>query len=122
MMSRALETWLGLPTWSAPVAPSFSSHGWRKPSRLRSDVMKPARPILGLDPRPVAPSSRISPPEPVDAPEKGETAVGWLCVSTLMRIGYACGADRTYGAGPAAAGEKTRIAFESEFMTAALSE
>jgi len=29
-------------------------------------------------PRPVAPSSRISPPEPVAAPGKGEMAVGWL--------------------------------------------
>ena len=31
---------------------------------------------LGLSARPVAPSSRISPPEPVAAPGKGEMAVG----------------------------------------------
>ncbi len=41
---------------------------------------------MGLAPRPVAPSSRISPPEPVAAPGKGEMAVGWLCVSTLQRM------------------------------------
>ena len=37
-------------------------------------------------PRPVAPSSRISPPEPVAAPGNGEIAVGWLCVSTFIRM------------------------------------
>jgi len=31
---------------------------------------------LGLAPLPVAPSSLISPPEPVAAPEKGDIAVG----------------------------------------------
>ncbi|MCY1447650.1 hypothetical protein D9M71_642800 [compost metagenome] len=48
--------------------------------------MKPVRPALGLAPRPVAPSSRISPPEPVEAPENGAMAVGWLCVSTFIRM------------------------------------
>ena len=38
------------------------------------------------EPIPVAPSSRISPPTPVAAPEKGEIAVGWLWVSTFIMI------------------------------------
>ena len=42
------------------------------------ETVKPVKPALGLDPRPVAPSSRISPPAPVEAPGKGEIAVGWL--------------------------------------------
>ena len=49
----------------------------------RFETEKPIRPALGLAPRPVAPSSRISPPEPVAAPGNGEMAVGWLCVSHL---------------------------------------
>ena len=40
------------------------------------ETEKPAKPALGLLPRPVAPSSRISPPEPVAAPGNGEIAVG----------------------------------------------
>ena len=43
-------------------------------------------PALLRAPRPVAASSRISPPEPVAAPGKGEIAVGWLWVSTFIRI------------------------------------
>ena len=39
-----------------------------------------------FEPRPVAPSSRISPPEPVAAPGNGEIAVGWLWVSTFISI------------------------------------
>ena len=50
------------------------------------ETVKPQRPALGLAPRPVAPSSRISPPAPVAAPGQGEIAVGWLCVSTFMRM------------------------------------
>src|SRR6185295_15797917 len=46
----------------------------------------PVRPALGLAPRPVAPSSRISPPEPVAAPGNGEMAVGWLWVSTFISM------------------------------------
>ena len=42
----------------------------------RFEVVKPARPALGFAPRPVAPSSRISPPEPVEAPGNGAIAVG----------------------------------------------
>ena len=52
----------------------------------RCDTEKPVSPAFGFAPRPVAPSSRISPPEPVEAPGNGEMAVGWLCVSTFMRI------------------------------------
>ena len=48
------------------------------------ETVKPVMPALGLEPRPVAPSSRISPPAPVDAPGKGEIAVGWLWVSTFI--------------------------------------
>ncbi|MNV89587.1 hypothetical protein D3C71_1838960 [compost metagenome] len=47
-------------------------------------TVKPVKPALGLEPRPVAPSSRISPPAPVEAPGNGEMAVGWLCVSTFI--------------------------------------
>src|SRR3546814_7404879 len=65
----------------------------------RCETENPHSPALGLPPRPVAPSSRISPPAPVDAPANGEIAVGWLWVSrseehtselqSLMRISYA---------------------------------
>ncbi|MCW0417550.1 hypothetical protein NB689_003304 [Xanthomonas sacchari] len=51
----------------------------------RCETLKPVRPALGLPPRPVAPSSRISPPAPVEAPGNGAIAVGWLWVSTLMQ-------------------------------------
>ena len=47
-------------------------------------TVKPVSPALGRAPRPVAPSSRISPPAPVLAPGKGLIAVGWLCVSTFI--------------------------------------
>ena len=36
----------------------------------RLETVKPTRPAFGLAPRPVAPSSRISPPDPVAAPGK----------------------------------------------------
>ena len=51
---------------------------------LKLDTLNPTKPILGFAPLPVAPSSLISPPEPVAAPGYGEIAVGWLCVSTLI--------------------------------------
>ena len=51
-------------------------------SRPRSRPGRPSASRRG----PVAPSSRISPPEPVAAPGNGEIAVGWLCVSTLIRM------------------------------------
>ena len=38
--------------------------------------VKPTNPAFGLAPVPVAPSSRISPPDPVAAPGKGAIAVG----------------------------------------------
>ena len=40
------------------------------------NALKPHKPALGLPPRPVAPSSRISPPAPVEAPGNGAIAVG----------------------------------------------
>ena len=43
---------------------------------LKFDTLKPTSPILGFAPLPVAPSSLISPPEPVAAPGYGEIAVG----------------------------------------------
>ena len=52
----------------------------------RFDTEKPVRPALGLPPRPVAPSSRISPPAPVAAPGRGAMAVGWLWVSTFINM------------------------------------
>ena len=52
----------------------------------RFDTENPQRPALGFDPRPVAPSSLISPPDPVAAPGNGEMAVGWLCVSTFIKV------------------------------------
>ena len=54
------------------------------PGRCRFETLKPVSPAFGCEPRPVAPSSRISPPAPVDAPGNGEIAVGWLCVSTFI--------------------------------------
>ena len=50
----------------------------------RLETLYPTKPILGFAPLPVAPSSLISPPDPVDAPGYGEIAVGWLWVSTLI--------------------------------------
>ena len=56
--------------------PLSASQGWTKPGMRRFDTVKPTSPAFGLAPRPVAPSSRISPPEPVAAPGNGEIAVG----------------------------------------------
>ncbi len=61
-----------------------ASHGCGRVGMRRCETEKPVRPALGLPPRPVAPSSRISPPAPVEAPGNGAIAVGWLCVSTLI--------------------------------------
>ena len=49
--------------------PYFDSQGCSKPGIFRSETVKPIKPAFGLEPLPVAPSSRISPPEPVAAPE-----------------------------------------------------
>ncbi len=43
---------------------------------FKFDTENPVSPAFGFEPRPVAPSSLISPPEPVAAPGKGEIAVG----------------------------------------------
>ena len=58
---------------------------------------EPDQPGLRAAPRsPTAPSSRISPPDPVDAPGYGAMAVGWLCVSTfiMMCTGSSCERER----------------------------
>ena len=65
---------------------SAASHGRSKPGIRRFETVNPTSPAFGFAPRPVAPSSRISPPEPVAAPGKGEIAVGWLWVSTFMSV------------------------------------
>ena len=56
--------------------PYFLSQGCSNPGIFRLETVKPVKPDLGFEPRPVAPSSRISPPAPVAAPGKGEMAVG----------------------------------------------
>ena len=56
--------------------PKSVSHGCSKPGTRKFDTENPTKPALGLPPIPVAPSSRISPPEPVAAPGHGEIAVG----------------------------------------------
>ena len=53
-----------------------SSHGCANPGMRRCDVVNPVSPAFGRAPIPVAPSSRISPPEPVAAPGNGAIAVG----------------------------------------------
>ena len=55
---------------------AFSSHACLAPGSTKFETEKPHKPAFGLEPVPVAPSSRISPPEPVAAPAKGEIAVG----------------------------------------------
>ncbi|MNT53202.1 hypothetical protein D3C72_1902800 [compost metagenome] len=79
MMDKGEAMRSGRPWWSA-------SQGCSASSKRRCDTVKPVRPALGLAPRPVAPSSRISPPAPVEAPGNGEIAVGWLCVSTFISV------------------------------------
>ena len=43
---------------------------------LKCETEKPHKPAFGFAPLPVAPSSLISPPEPVAAPGNGAMAVG----------------------------------------------
>ena len=66
--------------------PKSVSHGCTKFGIRKLDTEKPTKPALGLEPMPVAPSSRISPPLPVAAPGYGDIAVGWLWVSTFINI------------------------------------
>ena len=47
---------------------STSSQPLNKLGILKFETLYPTKPILGLAPLPVAPSSLISPPEPVAAP------------------------------------------------------
>ncbi len=69
MISRAEAMRSGLPE-------SCASQGCSMPGMRKLDTEKPVNPAFGLAPIPVAPSSRISPPEPVAAPGNGEMAVG----------------------------------------------
>ena len=69
-------------------------HGCGSAGMRRWLTEKPHSPALGRPPRPVAPSSRISPPEPVDAPGNGAIAVGWLWVSTLMQNALSATGDQ----------------------------
>ena len=55
---------------------SLPSHDLSSPGILRLETLKPTIPSFGFAPFPVAPSSLISPPEPVAAPGYGEIAVG----------------------------------------------
>ena len=48
---------------------SSNSHFSIRAGRRRWETENPVKPALGFAPIPVAPSSLISPPEPVDAPE-----------------------------------------------------
>ena len=68
--------------WPAPAIPRAAP----SPGSARLETVKPVSPALGRPPRPVAPSSRNSPPEPVAAPGNGEIAVGWLWVSTFISV------------------------------------
>ena len=90
--------------------------GLPKPPSHSLETVNPVRPALGFAPRPVAPSSRISPPAPVDAPGKGEMAVGWLCVSTFISTWWVAAALRYT---PPSPGRKRSTAWPS--ITAALS-
>ena len=53
------------------VVPSYN-----EPGICKLETVNPASPILDFAPRPVAASSRISPPIPVAAPGTGAMAVG----------------------------------------------
>ena len=81
MICKALAMCAGLPRLDSPSASQSL------------ETVKPVKPALGFEPRPVAPSSRISPPLPVDAPGKGEIAVGWLCVSTFINTWWVACTD-----------------------------
>ena len=54
----------------------FVSHFFLYLGIFKFDRVYPQNPTLGDEPLPVAPSSLISPPEPVAAPEYGDIAVG----------------------------------------------
>ena len=51
---------------------------------LKLDTLNPTNPILGFAPLPVAPSSLISPPEPVAAPEQRLAQVVRLGMKVLL--------------------------------------
>ena len=110
MMSSARGDALGLAVVALP--------GRTAPGRRRFETREAVRPALGLAPRPVAPSSRISPPEPVAAPGKGEMAVGWLCVSTFIRM---CTGSRVRAVHAAVAARGRSAPAVEPSITAALS-
>ena len=109
MMSSAVAMRVGLAVVRSPTAARRECAGSRR--------VKPTSPALGFAPRPVAPSSRISPPEPVAAPGNGEIAVGWLCVSTFIRM---CTGSRARAYTPSSGSGKKRPP-RVPSMTAALS-
>ena len=53
----------------------------------RCETVKPVKPAFGFAPRPVAPSSLISPPDPVAAPPQGRKEV----YEALLEARQACG-------------------------------
>jgi hypothetical protein len=108
MISRAEAMRAGLP--------KSCSHGSICPGMRRFETENPHRPAFGFAPRPVAPSSRISPPEPVAAPGNGDIAVGWLWVSTFISVWVGSSA---YPKRPSAPAKKRRVTRPS--MIAALS-
>ena len=55
---------------------SSISHLSFRLGKRKLETENPVKPALGFAPIPVAPSSLISPPEPVEAPENGDIAVG----------------------------------------------
>ena len=112
MICRALAMCSGLPMLPA-------SQGSARPGRCRWLTLKPVTPALGRAPRPVAPSSRISPPAPVLAPGKGLMAVGWLCVSTFISTCATSSRTPYTGALVKPCGSQRRTAWPS--ITAALS-
>ena len=79
MICKGVDIRSGLP-YSSP------SHGISVPGIFKFDTENPVKPALGRPPIPVAPSSRISPPAPVEAPGNGAIAVGWLWVSTFINV------------------------------------
>jgi hypothetical protein len=68
MMSSAEAMRAGLP--------KSRSQGCGMLGIFKLETENPVKPAFGFAPMPVAPSSRISPPEPVAAPGNGEMAVG----------------------------------------------
>ena len=75
LLNAVSYTHLGAASEALLTSLSFSQ-ACSCPGSRSAETVNPVKPALGLAPRPVAPSSRISPPEPVEAPGNGEIAVG----------------------------------------------